>query len=105
MAEARTLVPTLVALAEQGHQNLESYASQVRVLEFAGDDCDKHELFQDIDFSNLERVEIDASDKNEEHLLTPYLQPSLKAFFFYGGPISDNFLDKLQARRPQFPKS
>ena len=39
---------------------------------------------------------LDSSFQNDKKLLEPYLQPALKSFISYGGPISDTFLEKLQ---------
>lgn len=88
-------VSALAALAEQDPHQLQLHAEKIRELDFAGDDCKHHKSFKGVSFSKLERVVIDASDENEERWLEPYLQPELKAFIFYGGPISDAFLDKL----------
>jgi len=96
MTEENLSVTALIDLAEQDSQQLQLHADKIRQLEFIGDDCMHHRLFKDVIFSKLERVVIDASDENEERLLEQYLQPALRAFLFYGGPISDTFLEKLQ---------
>lgn len=96
MAEDRTSVSTLALLAEQDPQQLQHRANSLRSLEFIADDSMYHGVFKDIKFPTLERLALDASSQNEEHLLKPYLQPALKAFIFYGGPISENFLVTLQ---------
>ncbi|KAI1655464.1 hypothetical protein F4813DRAFT_391600 [Daldinia decipiens] len=97
MAEDRVSVSTLALLTEQDPQQLQLRAKSLRCLEFAADDSTHHGAFRDIKFPTLERLVLDASDQNEEHLLKPYLQSALKEFIFFGGPISDRFLETLQA--------
>lgn len=97
MWEESSSISTLVGLAVQNDtKGLQLYADCVRFLDFLGDDCKHHRLFKDVAFPKLEHVSIDSSDGNEGALLEPYLQPSLKIFQFYGGSISDSFLEKLQ---------
>ena len=96
MAKADIAVPTLALLAEQDPQQLQHRAENLRSLEFAADDAAHHGAFRGIKFPVLERLVLDASDQNEEGSLMPYLQSALKEFLFYGGPISDRFLETLQ---------
>ena len=48
----------------------------------------------------LESISVDTSDLNEEKLVKRYDISNglriLKEFYFFGGPISDTFLEKLQ---------
>jgi hypothetical protein len=89
----------LALLAQQGPQQLQLHAEKIRQLELAYDDAVHLVLFKDVRFPMLERVVLDhASDQIDEKLFEPYLQPALKDFIFYGGPISDAFLEKLQVR-------
>jgi hypothetical protein len=97
MAEDSWSVSDL-ALLQQDPQQLQLRADKIRHLEFDDDDFTHHALFKHIRFPMLERIVLDASDQNDEKLLEPYLQPALKNFIFYGGPISDTFLEKLQVR-------
>ena len=99
MAKADVSVPTLALLAEQDLQQLQHRAESLRSLEFAADDAMHHGAFRGIKFPVLERLVLDASDQNEEEFLMPYLQSALKEFLFYGGPISDRFLETLQVCR------
>ncbi|KAI0846944.1 hypothetical protein F5Y00DRAFT_263966 [Daldinia vernicosa] len=101
MAEDRISVSALALLAEQDPQQLQLRAKSLRSLEFAAGDSTYHAAFRDTKFQTLERLVLDASDQNEEHLLKPYLQYALKAFIFFGGPISDRFLETLQESCPQ----
>ena len=97
LEEERWSASTLALLAQNDPEQLQLHAKKIRHLEFDGD-CHLHELFKYISFPMLERVVLDASDQNDEESLEQYLQPTLKAFIFYGGPISDTFLEKLQVR-------
>jgi hypothetical protein len=96
MAEDSWSASTLALLAQRDPQQLQLHADKIRRLEFLDDDCKHHGLFKNVRFPMLECIVLDASDQNEEKLLEPYLQPALKEFFFFGGPISDAFLEKLQ---------
>jgi hypothetical protein len=92
-----TVTPS--ALLEYGPEQLQQQADSTRHLEILVDDCKHHALFHGVQFRQLESVSIDASeDNNNARLLEPYLQPSLKSFQFYGGMLSDGFLEKLRAR-------
>jgi hypothetical protein len=71
-------------------------ADKIRHLEFYCDDVVDHGPFKHTRFPMPVRISLDASDQNDEKLLESYLQPALKDFIFYGGPISDTFLEKLQ---------
>ncbi len=96
MAEDSLSISALALLAQEDPQKLQLHADKIRHLEFYGDDAMHHGLFKHIRFPMLERISLDASDQNNEKLLESYLQPALKDFLFYGGPISDTFLEKLQ---------
>jgi hypothetical protein len=96
MAEDSWSASTLALLAQRDPQQLQLHADNIRRLEFLGDDSKHHGLFKNVRFPTLECIVLDASDQNEEKLLEPYLQPALKEFSFFGGPISDAFLEKLQ---------
>ncbi|KAK6952590.1 hypothetical protein Daesc_004880 [Daldinia eschscholtzii] len=100
MSDEKPFISTLANIAENEPQNLQAYADEVVHLEFFGDDSSHHKLFKDLRFSNLETLWLDASDHNDDASLDPYLQSKLRRFIFYGGPISDVFLDKLQASCP-----
>jgi hypothetical protein len=96
MPEVSFSVSGLAWLAVQCPQQLQLRADKIRHLRFSGSNSRYHRLFTRVRFPVLERVVLDASDENDEKLLEPYLQPALKAFIFYGGLISDAFLEKLQ---------
>jgi hypothetical protein len=97
MSEENPPIAALAAITVQNDaKRLQLYADGIRSLEFSGEDCNHHRLFRDVKFPKLERISIDASEENEGSLLEPYLQPNLKVFEFYGGRISDDFLEKLQ---------
>jgi hypothetical protein len=97
MAEDNLSVSALALLAlVQDPQQLQLQADKIQHLEFAGEDSMHHGLFQHVGFPMLERIVLGDSDQNDEKLLKPYLQPTLKAFIFHGGPISDAFLENLQ---------
>ncbi|KAF3066339.1 hypothetical protein GL218_09169 [Daldinia childiae] len=100
MSDEKPSISTLAKIAESEPQNLQAHADKVASLEFFGDDASHHTLFKDLKFPNLETLWLDASDHNDDTSLEPYLQPKLKRFIFYGGPISDSFLDKLQTSCP-----
>ena len=99
LEEERWSASTLALLAQNDPEQLQLHAKNIRHLEFDGD-CHLHELFKYISFPILERVVLDTSYQNNEESLEPYLQPTLKGFIFYGGPISDTFLEKLQVHPP-----
>ncbi|KAI1084545.1 hypothetical protein F5B20DRAFT_522096 [Whalleya microplaca] len=101
MAQDSPTVSTLASIAEREPQNLQLHTDNIRHLEFAGDDSIHHGLFKDSSFPKLEKLVLDASDSNDETSLKPYLQSSLKCLHFYGGPISDVFLETLQSSCPQ----
>ncbi|KAI0098471.1 hypothetical protein F4814DRAFT_123583 [Daldinia grandis] len=93
-------ISALAEIAENEPQNLQAHATKVVSLEFFADDASHHKLFKDLKFPNLETLWLDASDYNDDASLEPYLQPKLKRFIFYGGPISDSFLDQLGTSCP-----
>ncbi|KAN0087353.1 hypothetical protein V8E54_001041 [Elaphomyces granulatus] len=86
---------------QEDPQQLQLRADKIRHLEFHWDDAMHHQLFKHIRFPILEHISLDTSDQNDEKSLESYLQPALKNFRFYGGPISDTFLEKLQTSCPQ----
>ncbi|KAI2779418.1 hypothetical protein F4815DRAFT_194222 [Daldinia loculata] len=100
MSDEKPSISALAEIAESEPQNLQAHADKVVSLEFFADDASHHKLFKDLKFPNLESLWLDASDYNDDASLEPYLQPKLKRFIFYGGPISDSFLDKLQTSCP-----
>ncbi|OTA89373.1 hypothetical protein M434DRAFT_14587 [Hypoxylon sp. CO27-5] len=97
----RPSISALANIAEQEPQNIQFYLDKIVHLQFFGDDAIYHELFRGLKFPNLEVLSLDANDLNNDESLEPYLQPKLKSFRFYGGPISDVFLEKLQDSCPQ----
>ncbi|KAI0884570.1 uncharacterized protein GGS22DRAFT_163814 [Annulohypoxylon maeteangense] len=100
MAEDNTSISDLALLAERDPQQFQLRVEGTRSLEFAGDDSVHHVAFRGSKFPALERLVLDASDQNDEDSLKPYLQPALKEFSFFGGPISDAFLKTLQESSP-----
>ncbi|KAI0845373.1 hypothetical protein F5Y00DRAFT_170074 [Daldinia vernicosa] len=100
MSDENPSISALAEIAQSEPQNLQAHANKIVSLEFFADDASHHKLFKDLKFPNLENLWLDASDYNEGAHLEQYLQPKLKRFIFYGGPISDSFLDKLQASCP-----
>ncbi|KAI1371606.1 hypothetical protein F4677DRAFT_304878 [Hypoxylon crocopeplum] len=94
-------VSALAVIAEREPQSLQLHADKVIHLEFFAEDSVHHKLFRNLRFPNLESLELDASDDNDDAALEPYLQPQLNCLLFYGGPISDAFLEKLQSSCPQ----
>ena len=96
MLDDNLSVTALAAIAEQDPAQLQHHANKIRELDIAGDECIHQRLFKDVTFPVLERVAIDSWDGNEDRLLEPYLQSNLKSFRFFGGPITDGFLQKLQ---------
>ncbi|KAI1802528.1 hypothetical protein F4811DRAFT_563183 [Daldinia bambusicola] len=100
MSDEKLTISTLISIAENEPQSLQTYADKAVNLDFFANDSAHHKLFKNVSFPNLETLCLDASDHNDEASLGPYLQPKLKRFFFYGGPISDVFLEKLRAACP-----
>ncbi|KAI1463515.1 uncharacterized protein F4812DRAFT_241838 [Daldinia caldariorum] len=100
MSDEKLSVSALASIAENEPQILQTYADRVVNLEFIANESAHHKLFKNLSFPNLETLWLDASDHNDDASLGPYLQPKLKRFIFYGGPISDVFLDKMQASCP-----
>ncbi|KAI0836226.1 hypothetical protein F5Y06DRAFT_112358 [Hypoxylon sp. FL0890] len=96
----RPSVSALATIAEQEPQDLQSYLDKVVHLQFFADDAIYHEIFRGHTFPNLETISLDANELNNDESLEPYLRPKLKRFRFYGGPISDAFLEKLQNSCP-----
>jgi hypothetical protein len=89
-------ISAVARLAQEDPQKLQLHADKIRDLAFYGDDDIHHGIFKHIRFPMLEHISFDSSDLNDEKSLEPYLQPTLKDFHFFGGPISDTFLEKLQ---------
>jgi hypothetical protein len=96
MAEDSLSVSALALLAQEDPQQLQLHADKIRELLFYADDAVHHGLFKHTRFPMLECIFLDSSDLNDEKILEPYLQPTLREFLFFGGPISDTFLEKLQ---------
>lgn len=93
-------ISALVAVHERSDR-LNFYAGKVKSLDFAHDDSSYHRLFVNTSFPRLADISIDSSDDNREDVLLQYLQPRLRRFDFYGGPISDAFLMQIQVSRGQ----
>ncbi|KAI1411604.1 hypothetical protein F5Y13DRAFT_56390 [Hypoxylon sp. FL1857] len=96
----RPSVSALADIAEKEPQNLQNYVDQIVHLQFLCDDAIYHKIFERLRFPDLEVLSLDANDLNNDKSLESYLQPKLKRFRFYGGPISDAFLEKLQNSCP-----
>lgn len=100
--EATTLLwadtPPISALAavHERSDRLDFYAQKVKSLDFADNDCSYHRFFVNTSFPRLADISIDSSDDNCEDVLLQYLQPRLRRFHFFGGPISDAFLMRIQ---------
>lgn len=88
-------VSALAAVHERSDR-LDFYAQKVKSLDFADDDCSYHPFFVNTSFPRLAHISIDSSDANCEDVLLQYLQPRLRRFHLYGGPISDAFLMQIQ---------
>ncbi|KAI1101128.1 hypothetical protein F4804DRAFT_21741 [Jackrogersella minutella] len=101
MAEDRPSVSTLARIAAKDPENLQLHADKIVHLEFLAGESAHHILFREVKFPNLETLVLDASDLNDDESIEPYLQPSLTRLIFYGGPISDVSLEKLQNACPQ----
>ncbi|KAI1135522.1 hypothetical protein F5Y05DRAFT_174211 [Hypoxylon sp. FL0543] len=97
----RPSVSALANIAKQESQNLQFHLDKVVHLEFFADDATYHEAFKGHKFPNLEFLSLDANELNNDESLEPYLQPKLKSLRFYGGPISDAFLEKLENSCPR----
>ncbi|KAI8965494.1 hypothetical protein F5Y11DRAFT_312483 [Daldinia sp. FL1419] len=100
MLDEKPAITDLASFAKTEPKNVQAYIDRVTSLEFFADDASHHGLFRGLKFPNLEAIWLDASDDNDSASLEPYLQPKLKRFVFYGGPISDAFLQKLQVSCP-----
>ncbi|KAI9718570.1 MAG: hypothetical protein M1812_004021 [Candelaria pacifica] len=79
---------------------LQIYAKKVRKLTLTADDARYNHLFVDIQFPRLETIVLDSSAYNVEENLLQFLQPSLRNFHIYGGPIGDTLLREIQTRSP-----
>ncbi|KAI5922938.1 hypothetical protein F4810DRAFT_228974 [Camillea tinctor] len=94
-------IPELAHLAACQPEEFRRRASTIEDLAFFTDkDAAHHGIFLGVPLPRLSSISLDASDANTEAALEPYLQPSLRRFCLYGGPVSDEFLDKLRESCP-----
>ncbi|KAI9696821.1 MAG: hypothetical protein M1836_005183 [Candelina mexicana] len=81
-------------------ERLQLYAKKVRKFTLNADDARYNHLFAYTEFPRLETIVLDSSPYNEVETLLPFLQPSLRKFFIYGGPVGDTLLYELRIRSP-----
>ncbi|KAI2464857.1 hypothetical protein F4781DRAFT_52997 [Annulohypoxylon bovei var. microspora] len=103
MEESNPPIFYLASLACSQPQVLQASLDKVEVLEFINGQTCHHRLFQDYTFPNLEALVLESSAYNNDDALIPYLQPKLKSLHFYGGPITDVTLERLQVCDIPYP--
>ncbi|KAI0893102.1 hypothetical protein F4806DRAFT_499288 [Annulohypoxylon nitens] len=89
-----------VKLVSSEPSNLQRYLNDINLLVLMPEDCEHHGALKGLKLENLKSLSLAKSSNNTDDALLPYLQPRLESLFFYGGPISDLFFEKLQSLCP-----
>ncbi|KAI1442536.1 hypothetical protein F5Y02DRAFT_396297 [Annulohypoxylon stygium] len=93
-----------VKLVASQPSSLQRYLNDINLLVLMPEDCEHHGALKGLKLENLKSLSLAKSSNNTDDALLPYLQPRLESLFFYGGPISDLFFEKLQVCDIPHPK-
>lgn len=89
------------ALANIPADRRQIYAAKITSLTFSGgQEARHHEWFQNLEFSSLKHVSLDAyrPANDAPYPIRQYFQPPLESFSLYGGDLDHDLLDQLRHR-------
>ncbi|KAI1088045.1 hypothetical protein F5B19DRAFT_31126 [Rostrohypoxylon terebratum] len=86
----------LIMVVSKRPPNLQQYLDDINLLVLMPEDCEHHGALEGLKLGNLKSLTVARSIHNTDHNLLPYLQPQLESLFYYGGPITNLFFQRLQ---------
>ncbi|CAG9995073.1 unnamed protein product [Clonostachys byssicola] len=90
-------ITSIANIADNSRRQL--YASKVEGITFDGNKRDLPTDLPDLHFNKIKSIDFSSYwlPQGSEHLIKPYIQPSLESFIFYGEDFVDEILLQLQS--------